>query len=314
VDISNQYPDLYAEKLNNAVSQMLNIPKEYLIFGNGASELFMAIVHEIRPQKTVIPIPSFYGYEYAANAIDSEIIYYNTKEEDNFELKENFLSVLTYDVDIVFIANPNNPTGNLISKDFLIKIVKHCNEKNIYVVLDECFIDFCGEEYSLIKEITKYPNLLLVRAFTKIFAIPGVRLGYLVSSNYNLTQKIKRHLPEWNISVFAQAAGCECAKQTSFVENTVLYIRQEREYMAEKLKELLKGHEIKVYPSSANFILIYSEIPLYDKLLEKGILIRDCSNFRGLSKGFYRIAVKNREENETLIAVVLNGVCNQKIK
>jgi histidinol-phosphate aminotransferase len=298
VEDSDKYPDLYSEKLKNAVSTMLDIPKDYLIFGNGASELFMAIVHEIRPQKTVIPIPSFYGYEYAANAIESEIIYYNTKAEDNFKLKEDFLSVLTDDIDLVFIANPNNPTGSLINKEFLIKLVKHCNERNIYVVLDECFIDFCGEEYSFIKEITKYPNLLLVRAFTKIFAIPGVRLGFLVSSDYNLTQKIKRHLPEWNISVFAQAAGYECAKQTSFVENTVLYIMHEREYMAEKLKELLKGHGIKVYPSSANFILIYSDLPLYEKLLEKGILIRDCSNFRGLSKGFYRIAVKNRAENE----------------
>jgi histidinol-phosphate aminotransferase len=298
VDISNQYPDLYAEKLNNAVSQMLNIPKEYLIFGNGASEIFMAIVHEIRPKKTVIPIPSFYGYEYAANAIESEIIYYDTKEEDNFELREDFLSVLTDEVDIVFIANPNNPTGNLISKDFLIKLVKHCNERNIYVVLDECFIDFCGEEYSLLKEITKFPNLLLIRAFTKIFAISGVRLGYLVSANFNLTQKIKRHLPEWNISVFAQAAGCECTKQISFVEETVKYIRHERECMEKKLKELLKEDGIKVYPSSANFILIYSDLPLYDKLLEKGILIRDCSNFRGLSKGFYRIAVRKREEND----------------
>jgi histidinol-phosphate aminotransferase len=300
VDISNQYPDLYAEKLGNAVAKMLDVPLEYLTFGNGASELFMAIVHEIRPKKTVIPIPSFYGYEYAANAIDSEIIYYSTKEEDNFKLKENFLSVLTENVDIVFIANPNNPTGNLISKDFFINIVKHCNERGIYVVLDECFMDFCGEEYSLIKEVAKFPNLLLVRAFTKIFAIPGVRLGYLVSANFGLTQKIKRHLPEWNISVFAQAAGCECANQVLFVENTVKYIRREREYMEKKLKE----HGIKVYQSSANFILIYSDLPLYEKLLEKGILIRDCSNFRGLSKGFYRIALRNREENDMFLKAI----------
>jgi histidinol-phosphate/aromatic aminotransferase/cobyric acid decarboxylase-like protein len=264
----------------------------------------MAIVHEIRPKKTVIPIPSFYGYEYAANAIESEIIYYTTKEKDNFKLKEDFLSVLTDEVDIVFIANPNNPTGNLISKDFLIKLVKHCNERNIYVVLDECFIDFCGEEYSLLKEISKFPNLLLVRAFTKIFAISGVRLGYLVSANFDLTQKIKRHLPEWNISVFAQAAGCECTKQISFAEKTARYIRHEREYMEEKLKELHGEYGIKVYPTSANFILIYSYLPLYEKLLEKGILIRDCSNFRGLSKGFYRIAVRNREENDALLKAI----------
>ena len=296
----SQYPDISAERLKKAVSEMLAVPKEYLLFGNGASELFMAIVHGIKPKKTVIPIPSFYGYEYAAGAWDGEILYYETKQENDFVLQEDFLSVLAKDVDLLFLAGPNNPTGNLMSQDLLLKVLKHCRDNGIYVVLDECFIEFCEGECSMITKSKRFPNLILVRAFTKIFAIPGVRLGYLVCSDSSLTGKISRQLAEWNLSVFAQAAGCECALQTEFVEETVAYIGKERQFLENGLKQA----GIKVFPGKANFLLLYCEYPLYDKLIEKGILIRDCANFRGLSKGFYRIAVKSRKENEDLLRAI----------
>ena len=165
------------------------------------------------------------------------------------------------------------------------------------MVLDECFIEFCGERFSMISEIEEFPHLILVRAFTKIFAIPGVRLGYLVCKSKSILTKRARQLPEWNLSCFAQEAGCICAKQTEFIIKTEIFIKKERESMEEEL--VRKG--FKIFPSMANFILIHSEENLYERLLEKGILIRDCSNFRGLGKGFYRIAVKRREENEILL-------------
>lgn len=300
VEKCSRYPDISAEKLKNAVSGMLSVSKEYLLFGNGASELFMAITHGIKPKKTVIPVPAFYGYEYAAEVAEGEILYYETKEKDDFCLQEDFLSVLTEEVDVLFLANPNNPTGNMINREALRNVLFHCRDKGIYVVLDECFIEFCGKEYSMLQEIKEFPNLMIVRAFTKIFSIPGVRLGYLVCSNPLLLEKIGRQLPEWNVSSFAQAAGYECAKQIAFVEKTVTFIQKERQL----LEAGLKRAGFKVFPGKANFLLIYCEFPLYDKLLEKGILIRDCENFRGLSKGFYRIAVKSREENEDLLQAI----------
>lgn len=300
VENCSKYPDISAEKLTKAVSGILNVPKENLLFGNGASELFMAIIHGIRPRKTVIPVPSFYGYEYAAGAADGEIIYYETKEENDFCLQEDFFSVLTEDVDLLFLANPNNPTGNLMSRKELIKVLNHCRDKGIYAVLDECFIEFCDRECSMLQEINQYTNLMLVRAFTKIFALPAVRLGYMVCSNQLLSEKIGRQLPEWNLSGFAQAAGYECAMQTAFVEKTVAYIEKERQFLEFGLTQT----GCRVFPGKANFLLIYSEQPLYDRLLEKGILIRDCENFRGLSKGFYRIAVKSRNENEALLRAI----------
>lgn len=292
-----EYPDITAENLVNAVSESQQVPKEWLLFGNGASELFMAAVHAIRPKKILIPVPSFFGYEYAAGAVQGEIIYYQTREEDSFWLTDTFLEKLALDVDMVFLANPNNPTGGLLSKEYLYKVLSLCREKKIYVVLDECFIDFCGKEYSVLSEIAQYENLILVRAYTKIFAIPGVRLGYLVCSNEELSAQIKRQLPEWNLSTFAQAAGCACAGQEAFIQRTVEYVRVERKYLSEQLKRI----GLQVYPTEADFLFIYSEYPLYEKLLAQGILIRSCENFKGLGKGFYRIAVKSHKENEILI-------------
>ncbi len=300
------YPDMEAGRLKKAVSKMLQIPEEWLLFGNGASELFMAIVYALRPKKTVIPVPSFFGYEYAAGIADGEIIFYETKAEDSFALGEGLLSVLTEDIELLFLANPNNPTGNLMDKEYLIRVLRHCREKEIWVVLDECFIEFCGSDKSILHAIADmekeecFENLILVRAFTKIFAIPGVRLGYLISRDRRILERIKRQLPEWNISCFAQAAGCACASQKKYREKTEVYIKQERAYLENGLREL----GFFVFSGEANYILYYSEYPLYGELLKKGMLIRDCENFRGLSRGFYRIAVKCREENEALLQAI----------
>ncbi len=304
------YPDISSSRLCGAVAQRLNVPEEYLLFGNGASELFMAVVHGVKPRKTVIVIPSFYGYEYAAKAQNGEIIYYETRREDGFALRGDFLEVLTEEVDLLFLANPNNPTGKLMSREELRRVLIHCREKGICVVLDECFIEFCDEEYSALPEIEEFPNLILVRAFTKIFAVPGVRLGYLVCSHRLLLEKISRQLPEWNVSVLAQEAGCACAMQSDFMEKTRAYIRKERQFLENGLIQA----GMQVFPGEADFLLIYCGLPLYDRLLEKGILIRDCQNFRGLSKGFYRLAVKSREENEMLLNAIGEIKWNEKVR
>ncbi len=297
VDMCGRYPDMEAESLREAVSSFLGVSKEYLLFGNGASELLMTIVHGIKPGKVVIPAPSFYGYEYAAKSADSEIVYYEMKQENNFCVTGDIYRILTEDVDLLFLANPGNPIGNLLDMEMIKKLLLHCRDKGIYVVIDESFIEFCGESFSFLPEITRFENLILVRSFTKIFAIPGVRLGYLVCKNKAVHTKIAGQLPEWNLSCFAQEAGCICAGQAEFIEKTKTYIKTERRFMEEGFRR--KGFQM--FPSAANFITTYCDIPLYEKLLEKGILIRDCSNFKGLGKGFYRIAVKNRKENETLI-------------
>ncbi|MBE5865054.1 MAG: aminotransferase class I/II-fold pyridoxal phosphate-dependent enzyme [Lachnospiraceae bacterium] len=298
-----QYPDIRSSELHRAVSDMLEVSENYLLFGNGASELFMGIVHGLRPKKILLPIPSFYGYEYAAKSGGSEVIYFPLKEEKDFQPDEDLWNVLTDEIDILFFANPNNPTGQLVSREYLERLLQICREKNIYVVLDECFIEFCEGKVSMLSKIEKYRNLILVRAFTKIYAIPGVRLGYLVCSDELVLEKIRRQLPEWNISVLAQVAGAACAGNSSYIEDSIKLVKRERTYLEKGLREL----GLRVFHGEANFVLVYSAEPLYEKLLNQGILIRDCENFRGLAKCFYRIAVKSRQENEILLKVI--GEC-----
>lgn len=291
IAMCKSYPDIKAEKLRESVAGMLGISSAYLVFGNGASELFMTVVHALRPKRTVIPVPSFYGYEYAARASQGEIIF-------SIDYKE-----LSEETDLLFLANPNNPTGTLLCKSELIELLDYCKKRDIYVVLDECFIEFGGIDDSLIDEIENYGNLIIVRAFTKIFAIPGVRLGYLISSNLEMLEKIQMHLPEWNLSWFAQMAGVACTKEVKFVKKTVEIVTSEREFLTAGLKK----QGFQVFESKTNFILFYTEKELYNQLLNQGILIRDCSNFRGLAKGYYRVAVKSREENERLLKAI--GEC-----
>lgn len=296
------YPDIETQALKEAVGRMLAVPKEYLLFGNGSSELFMAIAHGLCPKKTVIPIPSFYGYEYAAKAAGSEIYFYELQQKDGFRMTEKLCECLTGDVDLLFLANPNNPTGRLLEKETIAAILRHCREKGIYVVVDECYIAFCAGCPSLLSELETNEHLLLIGSFTKIFSIPGVRLGYLLCKNTELLTKIAEQLPEWNLSCFAQEAGCACAGEQTFMVETESYTARERAY----LEEALSRNGFLVFPSAANFILFYREekslaTTLYHQLLRQGILIRDCENFRGLGKGFYRVAVKTREENNRLL-------------
>ena len=293
-----KYPDIKCEKLKGALAEMLDVKEENLVIGNGSSEIFLALAHAVKPGKTMMVIPSFYGYEYAFSNLSENVAHYELKEENDFMLNEDFLEVLNDDLDLLVIANPNNPTGKLIDKDLLKNIIEVCKDKNIKVVLDECFIEFAGVEHSLVKDIDSYPNLCIVRSFTKIFAIPGVRIGYAVCSDIEFVRKINTHLPEWNISAFANAAGIECTKCNDFVKESVEYVREQRNYLSLELKKL----GIKVFDSDCNFILIKDKRNLSDLLLNKGILIRNCSNFRGLSNEYYRISVKSQSENEKLMS------------
>ena len=172
-------------------------------------------------------------------------------------------------------------------------------------MIDECFLELSGakESDSFVGKLEQYPNVIVIRAFTKLFAIPGVRLGYLICEK-QLADRIRRQLPEWNLSVFAQRAGIVCAEQAEqYLQDTVEYVKTKRAYLREGLEAL----GIRVVSGEADFLLLYTTQPIYDRLLAKGILIRNCENFRGLGEGYYRIAVKKQEENEVLLRELAMG-------
>lgn len=313
---ADRYPDMACSGLKKAISEYFtqqgcSIQSEDVIPGNGASELFMAIAHALKPQKAVLLAPGFFGYEHVLRAVGCDIGYFLLDEQSDFSPAarlDALMDMLTDDTDIFFIANPNNPTGYLADSTFMKQIIGHCKEKHIYVVADECFMDFCEKNYSVLPLLCDYDNLIVVRAFTKLFAIPGVRLGYMLSKNEAVRQKVQRNLPEWNVSVLAQMAGEACIRESEYIKETASYVSRQRRLLSDGLKKL----GFKVYKSDADFILFYSKLPLYDILLNKGILIRDCSNYVGLSEGYFRVAVKTYDENVRLLKVI--GECIEKIK
>ena len=303
-----EYPDLYQEKPRAALSKAYGVNPGNVICTNGASELFSAIVRMVSPKTALIPAPSFYGYEYALNMPgDCRIKRHYLPEENGFELKADFLDDITEDTDIVFICNPNNPTGRSIDPGLLHRILEKCMHYDSYLVIDECFLELCEGAESMTQQIFGYDRLIVAGAFTKFFAIPGVRLGFALADAATI-ERIKEQLPEWNISVFAEAAaveGCSLLK-TDFSQKTKEVIKEERAYLAGELE----GLGLKVFSSDTCFILFKTDKEIFAPLSERGILIRDCSNFKGLKKGFYRAAVKDHGSNEVLIKnlkEILNG-------
>lgn len=297
-----QYPDPKQEQLKDALAAYEKVSPDSILCGNGASELFLAIVHAIKPMQIVIPVPSFLGYEQAAQAIGAQIRFVPMQKEDGYRLSETFLEELTEETDLLFLANPNNPTGACVELSLLEKILVHCENLGIYVVLDECFLPFCvgAVQYETFLAKRKFAHLIRVRAFTKTFSIPGVRLGYSICENQTLLSQIQRQLPEWNVSIFAQMAGVAAVKETKFIEESKEVIQTERIWLKEQLEKL----DCEVFNSETNYLLFKTKAPLYEALLKHKILIRDCSNYQGLEKDYYRIAVKTRQENERLIAVM----------
>ena len=301
--ISNaeHYPDQEVSALRKDLAAALNVQENMLVFGNGASEILTAAVRAAKPKNVLLPVPSFSGYQWALRPEAPNIRY--SEMEDGFQITSKLIGELTEKTDMLFLTNPNNPTGRYIQHDLLEEILDVCREKKILVILDECFMELSDdpEKNTCVPQIGRWPNLIILRAFTKSFAIPGVRLGYMVCADIALNENIRQMLPEWNLSVMAQEAGVAALKEIQTLKEARQQIIKDREY----LKEQLEAVGMQCIPSNAGFLLLKSpREDLFERLLEKEILIRDCSDYQGLTKGYYRVAVRPKEENEELIRAI----------
>jgi threonine-phosphate decarboxylase len=297
VDLYDRYPDDYYRELKVALASEHAIDSDELICANGASDLIYRLCQVIRPGKALLCAPTFIEYEQALKAAGCEITYYNLEEENDFTLQEDYLIHLTPDINMVFLCNPSNPVGNLVDKNLLVKVADKCQELGIFLIVDECFIDFIKDAESLISLRKNYPGLFILRAFTKFYALAGLRLGYGICSRKELMDRLLLHTPSWNVSLPAQLAGVEALKDMEYRDKTYKWLGAEREYLSSELSSL----GFKVYPSKGNFLLFRGKEGLYEELLMRGILIRECKNYRQLGADYYRIAVKLREDNDQLL-------------
>ncbi len=301
-----KYPDSDSAKLREAIGKYHSINPENIIVGNGATELIHYIPRMLISKKVLIPVPTFSEYEAASIASGAKVKYLRLKEDSGFGLDEKALNKALNSVDMFFLCNPNNPTGQLLPKKSVIKIADSAEKRGVVIVLDEVFIDY-NEKESLISDAVKIKNLIVLRAFTKFFAMPGLRLGYL-AANSLLIKRLNERRPPWPVNSLAQAAGIISLSDKAYIKDGISYVKKESGFL---LKELSKIDGLLPFPSSTNFILVkikndgINVKKLYNILAKKGILIRDCSNF-ALSERFFRIAVKKRDKNKRLLNELRN--------
>jgi threonine-phosphate decarboxylase len=301
------YPDVRCGRLRQALSERLGCPTEQLIVGNGAAELIYTLVLAKCPGQALVVAPGFAEYEEALELCGTKIRVWNLQESEDFSLTESFLEALTAQMDMVFLCTPNNPTGRLIETGLLRRIVDRCERLGILLVLDECFLDFSKEEEArtMIGEIPMHKNLFILKSFTKMYGLAGLRLGYGISSDTELLERMQHCRQPWSVSGPAQEAGIAALEESEYVQRTRMKIREERDWLCRELDKL----SITYWKPEANFIFFRSLPGLKEKLLQEGVLIRDCSNYRNLGNGYYRIAVRLREDNQKLVealASVLN--------
>lgn len=294
------YPDFNCTELRIAIAQKKNVDKDNVLCGNGASDLIFRICFALRPKKVLLVSPCFSEYENAVKVSGGTVCFYDTKEENGFKIQSDFIDILEYEKpNMIFLCTPSNPVGVLTESSILIKTAQWSEKNNCHFVIDECFNSFVPTEkrFSMMPISIKNKNVHVLDAFTKIYGMAGLRLGYLVSSNYDLIEKTSQCGGCWNVSAPAQLAGIEALKCDDYVEKTIEYILNEKKYIVYGLKEC----GFKVYEGSANYILFKGMPELYEKMLEQHILIRQCGNYRGLGNEYYRIAVRKRNENKRLL-------------
>lgn len=299
------YPDPQAKNLRKAASQKFFLPEEMILAGNGAIEILYLLVKLLNPKRALIPAPTFNEYEAALKINSGKVDHLYLNEIEDFKLNRAHLFNNWKNSDIIFICNPNNPTGVLTPREEILEIVSEAEKLGKFVVVDEAFMDFVPdrESYSVIDAIGKFSNLFILYSLTKFYAIPGLRLG-LGFGSPELIRNLDQIRDPWNVNTLAQIAGTTALQDIKYAEETIRYVSAEKEYLYHELKSL---DGFRVYRPTVNYIFLniektgFTSGEMTDILGEKGILIRDCAGYTNLSPYFIRTAVKKRAENEKLI-------------
>lgn len=294
--LARQYPDPYCRALTAAIAAHETVPEAYILCGAGAAELIYAYCDALRPARCAVLSPSFLEYAAAAAHFGAQIAQLPLRAPD-FTPDASMLPLIARErPGALFLCTPNNPTGRTIPRALLEEILTQCQRQGTHVLLDECFLDFT-EQASAKDLLSRFSNLLILKAFTKNYALAGVRAGYCLTANAGLLAKMAAASQPWNVSVFAQAAGAAALQAPGWMACTRARLAPERAFLSDGLRAC----GFSVCPSEANYVLFSGPEGLARALLRLGIAIRDCANYPGLGPGWYRVAVRLREENEALL-------------
>ena len=296
---ADRYPDPLCRELRTALSRAEQLPEPWILCGNGAADLIYRLVWALKPRCALLPAPTFAEYAAALESVGCEVKRKTLHEADDFAVTEAFVQAVNQSIDLVFLCQPNNPTGQITPPELVQRLVRRCADCGAALVVDECFLDFLQQRDALTAKplLQAAPNLVILKAFTKLYAMAGVRLGYALCANTALLAKMQAAGQPWGVSSLAQAAGAAALRETAYADAVRALIADQRPRLAAGLRAL----GLQVIEGSANYLLFRAPETLGAALQQRGVCLRSCGNYPGLSAGWYRTAVRTAPENEQLL-------------
>ncbi len=296
---ADRYPDPLCRELRTALSRAEQLPEPWILCGNGAADLIYRLVWALKPRRALLTAPTFAEYAAALESVDCEVKRKTLHEADDFAVTEAFVQAVNQSIDLVFLCQPNNPTGQITPPELVQRLVRRCADCGAVLVVDECFLDFLQQRDALTAKplLQTATNLVILKAFTKLYAMAGVRLGYALCSNTALLAKMQAAGQPWGVSSLAQAAGAAALRETAYADAVRALIADQRPRLAAGLRAL----GMQVIEGSANYLLFRAPETLGAALQQRGVCLRSCGNYPGLSAGWYRTAVRTAPENEQLL-------------
>lgn len=316
---AEEYPDPVQKRLTDALAERERLQEWQILPGAGASDIIYRVIFSCRPSRAVITAPTFSEYERALSAAGSAVSRFSLHEKEDFLLNgrmDELLALAERDpsvpsesggnqrAEMILLCEPNNPTGRTTDKKELQYLLKECQKRQIILVVDESFIQLLDdpEAHTLIADGKTHPDLILLRSFTKLFAMPGIRLGCGIFFSKELREKAALCGPSWPVSGDAEAAGLAALEETGYIDRYRRQNIREREYLRNELTQI-SGITF-VSRAEANYLLIHAETELAAPLAARGILVRDCGNYHGLDRTWIRVCVKQHSDNIRLIQAI----------
>lgn len=300
--------------MRREAARWVGLPEEMITAGNGAVEIIYLLMKLLKPKKALIPAPTFNEYEIAVRSSGGEVKDLLLDEGKGFAIDKEDIFARWQDTDVLFICNPNNPTGCMTRREDLKRIIAEAGKAGKTVVVDEAFMDFVADrnEYSVADLVQEHDNLFVLYSLTKFFAIPGLRLG-LGLGHPKMIQGINQARDPWNVNCFAQLAGIASLTDEDYARATVSFVNSEKDWLFDRISNI-RG--LQPLAPSVNYIFVnvrdtgMTSEEICRRLGERGILVRDCGSYKNLKPEYIRVAVRNRQENGRLIEALqqLGGV------
>ncbi|MCR4955379.1 MAG: aminotransferase class I/II-fold pyridoxal phosphate-dependent enzyme [Lachnospiraceae bacterium] len=312
IDTITTYPDRDYTVLKESIASYCNVSPNFVAIGNGSTELIGIMTAYLAPKKALLLSPTYSEYEKGVKFSGGEVDYFRLHEEDNFEIRlDELKDTLASDYDLFILCNPNNPTSSHITTSQMESIISMCKEKNIFVMIDETYVEFAPPKISVssVSLSYKYDNFIVLRGVSKFFASPGLRLGYAITSNQKLLETIAKNQYPWCVNSIAELAGTVMYRDTDYREETAQLIHKEQQRI---YKIFQKSKQYKAYPPSANFILLkildphLTSADIFDACIKKGLMIRDCSTFPFMEHRYIRFCFMNPKDNDKLVKLLLS--------